>query len=213
MRGQSVASGSESRMPDAGDPVRTGALDVRTPGKDLPAQAYDTTSVILHWLVALAVAGMFAFGWAMQLLPKGPEGIRANAFNVHKSIGLTLLAVMALRLAWRMSHRAPDLPPTMPRWEKIAARVNQALMYAALFVMPLAGYLGSVFSGYPVKYFGVTLPEWGWRSPSLKESLSTVHLWTSFVLMGAVALHIGAALKHRWIDRDDVLQRMLRRQS
>jgi len=82
------------------------------------------------------------------------------------------------------------------------------LLYIALFVMPVAGYLGSVFSGYPVKYFGVTLPAWGWKDPALKDLMSAVHLATSWVLAGAVVLHVAGALKHWVIERDGLVARM-----
>jgi len=96
----------------------------------------------------------------------------------------------------------------MPDWQRRLAHINHWLLYAALFVMPVAGYLGSVFSGYPVKYFGMTLPAWGIKDESLKSLCSGVHLVTSYVLFFAVVLHVAAALKHALIDRDGLLSRM-----
>lgn len=167
---------------------------------------YTRTAVVLHWLVAAIVFGQFAFGWLMQQIPKSPPGMRADAFNVHKSIGLCLLALMLVRLGWRIAHPAPPLP-AMPRWQARAAKVNHAALYAALIVMPLAGYLGSVWSGYPVKWFGITLPAWGGSVPWLKSLMSAVHLTTSFVLATLVAVHVGAALWHA-ARRDGVVARM-----
>ncbi|HSC22083.1 MAG TPA: cytochrome b [Casimicrobiaceae bacterium] len=167
---------------------------------------YTRTAVVLHWLVAAIVFGQFAFGWLMQQIPKSPPGMRADAFNVHKSIGLCLLALMLVRLGWRIAHPAPPLP-AMPRWQARAAKVNHAALYAALIVMPLAGYLGSVWSGYPVKWFGITLPAWGGSVPWLKSLMSAVHLTTSFVLVTLVAVHVGAALWHA-ARRDGVVARM-----
>ena len=167
---------------------------------------YTRTAVVLHWLVAAVVFGQFAFGWLMQQIPKSPPGMRADAFNVHKSIGLCLLALMLFRLGWRIAHPAPPLP-AMPRWQARAAKVNHAALYAALIVMPLAGYLGSVWSGYPVKWFGITLPAWGASVPWLKSLMSNVHLATSFVLLALVVVHVGAALWHA-TRRDGVLARM-----
>lgn len=126
---------------------------------------------------------------------------------MHKSIGLTILALMLLRALWRLRHRPPPLPP-MPVWQARLAHATHMTLYAALFVMPLAGYLGSVFSGYPVKYLGVTLPAWGWKSDAIKDFMSALHFATSWVLAGAVALHLAGALKHWFLDRDMLVARM-----
>ena len=172
-----------------------------------PSDRYSGTAIGLHWLIALAVVGQFAWGWWMQDIPKQPPGPRVDAFNVHKSVGLTILALMCVRLLWRWRHPAPTLPP-MPRWQAGLARTTHVVLYVALFVMPLAGYLGSVFSGYPVKYFGVTLPAWGWKDPALKDLMSAAHFATSWILAAAVALHVAGALKHWVIARDDLVARM-----
>ena len=167
---------------------------------------YTRTAVALHWLVAVIVIGQFAWGWWMQDIPKQPPGLRADAFNLHKSIGLVLLALMLVRLGWRIAHPAPPLP-AMPAWEARLAKATHVVLYVALIVMPVAGYLGSVFSGYPVKWFGLTLPAWGWKDPALKDWMSAVHLTTSWVLLFATALHVAGALKHA-IARDGVMSRM-----
>jgi cytochrome b561 len=167
---------------------------------------YTTTAVVVHWVIAAIVFAQFAFGWLMQQIPKSPPGMRADAFNLHKSIGLCLLALMLFRLGWRLAHPAPPLP-AMARWQACAARANHAALYATLFVLPLAGYLGSVFSGYPVKWFGITLPAWGTRMPAVKDLMSDIHLAASFVLLTLVAVHIAAALMHAF-RRDGIFARM-----
>ena len=172
-----------------------------------PSDRYTRTAIALHWLIAFAAIAQFAFGWWMQDISKQPPGPRADAFNLHKSVGLTLLALMTLRLVWRWRNPPPPLP-AMPAWQARLAHLNHVLLYAALFAMPLAGYLGSVFSGYPVKYFGMTLPAWGWKDAALKDLCSAIHLVTSWVLASAVALHMAAALKHAFVDRDGLLARM-----
>jgi cytochrome b561 len=165
-------------------------------------------AIALHWIVAMLVVVQFAWGWGMQEIPKQPPGVRADAFNVHKSVGLTIFALMLLRLGWRLRHPPPPLPH-LPQWQRMFARGNHAILYTALIVMPVAGYVGSAFSGHPVKAFGVTLPAWGWKDDAIKAAMSTVHLVTSWVLLGAFVLHIAAAIKHALIDRDRVLHRML----
>ena len=167
---------------------------------------YTTTAVVIHWIVAAIVFAQFAFGWLMQQIPKSPPGMRADAFNFHKSVGLCILALMLFRLGWRLAHPAPPLP-AMARWQVCAAKANHAALYATLFVMPLAGYLGSVFSGYPVKWFGITLPAWGAKMPALKDLMSDIHLAASFVLLTLVVVHIAAALMHAF-RHDGIFARM-----
>jgi cytochrome b561 len=168
---------------------------------------YHGFAIALHWIVAALLVAQFAWGWWMQEIPKQPVGPRVDAFNLHKSIGLTILALMVVRLGWRLSHPPPPLP-ALPRWETRLARTVHAVLYVALFVQPLAGYLGSVFSGYPVKIFGVVLPAWGWKDDAIKDLMSQVHLANSFVLAAAVALHLGGALKHL-ADGSGIVRRML----
>jgi cytochrome b561 len=156
---------------------------------------YTRTAVMLHWTIAIIVVGQFAWGWLMQEIPKSPPGSRADAFNFHKSIGLCILALMLFRLGWRSANPPPTLP-ALPAWQASLAKSTHVALYAALIVMPLAGYLGSVWSGYPIKWFGVTLPAWGTRMPALKDAMSVVHLATSWLLLALVALHVTGAVRH-----------------
>jgi cytochrome b561 len=172
-----------------------------------PPERYTSLAIALHWLIALVVIGQIALGWWMQEIPKEPVGPRVNAFNLHKSIGMTVLLLMVVRLAWRSSHRPPPLPP-MPAWQAMAARSNHWLLYLCLFLQPLTGYLGSAVSGYPVRYFGLILPAWAAKNIALKDFLSIVHFTTSWVLVAAIALHVAAALKHQFADRDQLIWRM-----
>ena len=168
---------------------------------------YTLTAIVLHWLIALAVLAQIAFGWWMQEIAKVPVGPRVNAYNLHKSIGLSILLLMVIRLAWRATHRAPPLP-SMPAWQATTARINHGLLYLCLFVQPLSGYIGSAVSGYPVRYFGMMLPGWAPKSIPLKDLLSTVHVVSSWILVAAITIHIAGAAKHQFVDRDRLLQRM-----
>ena len=170
---------------------------------------YDRVAVALHWVVAVAVLAQIGLGLWMIEIPKVPVGVRAYWFNLHKSIGLTIGLLAAFRLAWRLTHRPPPLPAGVARWQARAAAANHWLLYGCLMAMPLAGYLGSVFSGYPIRYFGMTLPGWGWKDEALKEFFSAVHFTVALAFIALIALHVAAALKHLWIDRDGVFQRML----
>lgn len=183
------------------------------PGKlplepELFTARYTGVAVGLHWIVAALVLGQFALGWWMIEIPKEPPGQRAAMFNLHKSIGLTIGMLVFVRLGWRVKHPAPALPSMMPRWQAVAARANHALLYVCLLVMPLSGYLGSSFTKYPIKYFGVVLPKTGWESGPLKELCSQVHYVTVWIFMALVALHVAAAFKHLLVDRDAVFGRI-----
>ena len=174
----------------------------------MEAPRYHPVSIALHWIIVLFVLAQLVLGWCMIEIPKNPPGARAWWFNVHKSIGLTIGLLMLARLGWRLRHRAPPLPASMPRWQQNAAQASHFLLYACLILQPLWGYLGSTFTKYPIKYFGLTLPHWGWDSPALKDLFSALHLGTAWLLMAVIAVHVAAALKHLLVDRDGVFQRM-----
>ncbi len=169
---------------------------------------YTRTAVMLHWLIGVCVLSQITLGLWMITIPKSPPGVRAGWFNVHKSIGITLAVLILLRFAWRLFHRPPPLPATMPAWERTAAKANHWLLYACMIVMPVAGYLGSSFTKYPILYFGIKLPQWGWDSPGLKELFSQVHYVTAGIFIALISIHIAAAIKHWLVDRDGVVQRM-----
>ncbi|MBI2754914.1 MAG: cytochrome b [Betaproteobacteria bacterium] len=169
---------------------------------------YHPFAIALHWVIALLVFAQIALGWWMQEIPKSPPGLRAGWFNLHKSIGLTIGMLMLLRLGWRLRHPPPPLPASMPRWQAGTARASHFLLYACLIVQPLWGYLGSSFTSYPIRYFGVALPHWGWDFPALKDLFSALHLGTAYLLMTVLALHVAAALKHLLVDRDQIFNRM-----
>ncbi len=169
---------------------------------------YTRVAIVLHWLIAIGVFAQFALGWSMLDIPKSPPGMRAWWFNVHKSIGLTLGLFIIARIAWRAAHPAPDLPSELPRWQRLAAAASHAGLYVCMAVMPVSGYLGSSFTRYPIKYWGITLPQWGWDAPVMKELYSTTHYVTVWVFMTLVCLHVLAALQHALILRDGIFWRM-----
>jgi cytochrome b561 len=168
---------------------------------------YTTTASLLHWLIAALVIGMIGWGWWMQGIPKTPVGPRVSAYNLHKSLGMVVLLLMLVRVLWRAAHPPPVLPP-MPHWQARVARAVHLLLYVCLFVQPLSGYLGSAYSGYPVKFFGWTLPAWASTDATVKEAMSVVHLANSWVLVAALALHLAGSVKHALIDRDGSFRRI-----
>jgi cytochrome b561 len=173
-----------------------------------PGVRYTNVAVALHWLIAILIVMQLTLGWTMIEIPKEPVGVRAAWFNLHKSIGITIALLVLARLAWRVRHPAPPLPPAVPAWQRRAAFASHALLYVCLLGMPLAGFLGSTFSGYPIKYFGITLPQWGYKSDELKSFFSAVHLTFAWVFMTLIAVHASAAIKHLLVDRDGVFWRM-----
>jgi cytochrome b561 len=171
------------------------------------ANRYTTTASALHWLIAAGVITQIALGWWMQSIPKIPPGSRLAAFNLHKSIGISIFLLMLVRIAWRATHRPPALPP-MPQWQARAARINHALLYACLVIMPLAGFTASSFSGRPIVYFGHPLPLWFLKNDSISDVFYGIHFVTSCVLVAAIVVHILAAMKHQLVDRDGLMRRI-----
>jgi cytochrome b561 len=120
---------------------------------------------------------------------------------------------MLARLGGRLAHAPPPLPASLARWQARAARLSHGLLYAALIVQPVVGYLGSSFTRYPIKYFGVRVPSLGWDAPALKQLCSNVHFALACLITALVALHIAAALRHL-LAHDGIFQRMwLRRRQ
>jgi cytochrome b561 len=169
---------------------------------------YTTVAIILHWTVAALVLAQFPLGWWMQEIAKQPPGPRVEAFNLHKSFGMLILAFMLARIAWRLGHPAPALPP-MPRWQSRLAHATHMLLYAVLLALPVTGYLGSAFSGFPVKFFGIALPAWAAKDVALKDAMSAAHWWLGWALAGAFVMHISGVAKHAVLDRDGLLRRMI----
>jgi cytochrome b561 len=169
-------------------------------------ERYGPFAVALHWFLAVALFGQLALGWWMVGLPKAPPGLRADWFNLHKSVGLTIAAVVLVRLAWRVTHRI-TLAALLPDWQRRAARWNHALLYVLMLLIPVSGYLGSAFSGYPVRYFGIVLPAWAAAWPQAKTAMSWTHFGCILLFMALLLLHVGAALWHL-ARRDGVAARM-----
>ena len=171
---------------------------------------YTTVAIVLHWLIAALVLFMVGLGWIMDEIPKGtPE--RAYWFNLHKSIGITIGLLVVVRLLWRLAHKPPPLPSTMPAWEVAAARVTHALLYALLVAMPLVGFLASNYSRFGVKFFGLQIGPFFPEDQAMRDALQALHGALAWVLVVLVVVHVAAALKHRLIDRDQVFERMLPR--
>lgn len=174
---------------------------------------YDPVAVFLHWVIALLIIAMLAVGLTME---DYPMSIRFTAFNLHKAIGICILALSVFRLIWRFLNPPPAMPATMARWERAAAWGAHWALYAVILIMPLSGWLMSSASAkYPIKFFGlgeapfIPMP----TDAALTKAIGNLSHETHELLgLGAIILilvHVGAALKHHFIRHDDVLRRML----
>jgi cytochrome b561 len=171
-------------------------------------QRYTPTAIALHWLVAVFIVANLLGGLYMTGLTLSPQKLKY--FSWHKWAGVTIFALSALRLLWRLSHAAPALPGGMPAWQRSAAHASHCLLYALFFAVPLAGWLFSSAEGFQTVYLGlVPLPDLLDKDKELAHVLRLVHKYLAWGLGLVVVTHIAAALKHHFVDRDDVLQRIL----
>lgn len=162
---------------------------------------------LLHWTIALLVIALSLVGLLMQELPNSPTKLQVYA--LHKSFGLTVLALVVLRLLWRLFDRRPQWIE-MPRWQRQAASSIHGMLYVLLFVMPLSGWLYNSASNFPLRWFGLfAVPPLSGRDQELKELAGSIHEFGFYLLAVLVIVHAGGALKHHYIDRDRTLLRML----
>jgi cytochrome b561/polyisoprenoid-binding protein YceI len=177
---------------------------------------YNRVAMILHWLIALAIVGMIFVGWQLEDLP---DGQRFALTQVHKSIGITILLLTLVRLSWRLMNPVPALPDGMKPWEIMAAKATHVGFYGLLILMPLSGWAMSSASPYglPTILYGALpwphLP--GLSDLALEDKkevakrIGSVHSALAWVMIGLLVLHVGAALKHQFVNKDTVLRRMV----
>lgn len=169
-------------------------------------ERYGLPAIALHWLQAALVIALLAIGWTMTELPKGAE--RSAAFALHKSLGLCALALILIRLAWRRYQAPPGAAAQLtPRERRLSLAVHRAL-YLLLVLAPVAGYLSASFTKYPMKFFGLLLPSFGWPDETLNALFNATHKGAVWGLMFLLALHVAGALRHA-LRRDGVMSRML----
>jgi len=170
------------------------------------AERYSYPAKVLHWTLALLLPVQIGMGWYMLSIEDQPGS--DWYFALHISLGLTATLLIALRVIWRLYQAPPEAPRGLPGWQRKAARTSHGLLYALMLFMPLTGYLGAAFSGEPMSYFGIPLPAWAAKNEGLKEQLFTAHSVVAWILVALIALHVLAALKHLFIDKDTVFRRM-----
>ena len=171
------------------------------------AARYHPVAMALHWLLAFMILGSLGVGLYMTGLPFSP--VRLKLYNWHKWAGMTILALSALRLLWRLAHRPPAEPP-LPAWQRRAARGTHVALYTLFFAVPMAGWAYSSAAGFPVVWFGVLpLPDFVAPDRTLSDALKLLHRGLAYALGALVVLHVAAALKHHFVDRDGLLLRMM----
>jgi cytochrome b561 len=178
---------------------------------DKPTERYSLTAILLHWALGLALIGLFSMGLYMAELPVSPW--RLKLFNWHKWAGMCVLVLSVWRLVWRITHRPPPLPEAiqqdMPGWQQHAHHLTQYAMYVLFLVVPLVGWAYSSAAGFPVVVFGVLpLPDFVPADKTLAELIKPWHEITAVCLALLVILHVAAALKHQWLDKHALIQRM-----
>ena len=175
--------------------------------KQATVARYSPVAMGFHWILALAIIGTFCVGFYMSDLPFSPT--RLKLYNWHKWAGVTILLLSAARLLWRLMHRPPADPP-MPAWQAQAAHAAHWLLYALFFAVPLVGWAYSSAAGFPIVWFGVLpLPDFVSPDKALAEAIKPWHGRLAYLMAVVVLLHVAAALKHQFVDRDGLLLRML----
>ena len=171
---------------------------------------YTNTAQALHWVVAALMFAALPLAWAAVDLPEGGSSSEFF-FLLHKSVGLTILALTALRLAWRARHPAPSLPLHMAGWEQASARLSHWLLYVILLGMPLSGYIVSSAGGHPITYFRLfTLPAIFPKEEAWEKAGLFIHVVTGqWLVYALILLHLAATAWHVVLRRDGVLDRML----
>ena len=193
-----------------------------------PSSRYTKTAVVLHWLIGLFLVVMFVLGWFMADLPKdAPKqsaydfldlGIytwqlaeavspRTFYFNLHKSLGLTIFALIAIRILWRITHKPPAPLASYKAIERKIATGTHHLLYLLMVAIPLTGLIMGIYSKYGVMWFGIDLIP-GLDNKGIREIFEEIHEIVGIVLLVLVALHVVGALKHKIIDKDDTMKRM-----
>ena len=180
----------------------TALVDSMTPSR------YNKVAIALHWLIGLALLGQIVFGFSLDdLAPRGTPG-RAAVINLHKSFGVVLGLLIVARLAWRLAHKPPALPLSLPAWQQKAATLGHSALYACMVVMPLSGYIGSNFSKHGIKFFGIAARPWGPDLPAVYGFFNGLHIATAWIFTLLIVGHVAAVAKHGLIDRDGLFSRI-----
>jgi cytochrome b561 len=172
---------------------------------------YGAVAILLHWLMAILIIGLVGLGLYMVRLPDvGFNTKKITLILYHKEVGLLVLILLAVRLSWRLTQVLPLLVAHLPDWQKIAARFVHLSFYSLMFALPMTGWLMSSAAGIPVSFFGLfMLPDFLPHDDYLFQRLIDIHKWFGYVLILLIFVHMGAALRHHFVFKDDTLRKML----
>ena len=169
---------------------------------------YTATAKGLHWLMAILIFGLLALGFYMQDLPLSPE--KLQFYSWHKWAGVTVFALVWLRLLWRVTHRPPAYPISMSGLQQALAHTGHLVLYVLMIVIPLSGWLMSSAKGVQTVWFGVLLlPDLIGRDKELGKQLAELHSALNIGFLVLIGGHAAAALFHHLVHKDDTLRRML----
>ena len=162
----------------------------------------------IHWLMALLVFAMVPAGIIMIRISGGP--LQNWLFDFHRSVGVLLMALALVRLAYRVTHPPAPLPAEIPLWQRLAAKATHVFIYGFLIINPFVGWVATSAYGAKISVFGLfTMPVIVAKDRALADQLFSIHLVLGILFTAAVLLHVAAALYHGFVRRDGVLQRML----
>lgn len=170
---------------------------------------YGAVHILLHWVIAIAIFGLFGLGYYMVDLSYYDDLYR-TAPHIHKSVGVLVLLAMLFRLVWKVMNSNPKALPTHQRWEVVAAHATHHLLYLLIFVALVSGYLISTADGSSIDVFNwFSVPSVTGQIKGMEDVAGDVHYWVTWALVILAAVHGLAALKHHILDKDETLRRML----
>jgi len=167
---------------------------------------YGIVAILLHWIIATLMIGLLILGLYMVALPISLEKLKL--YGWHKEYGFLVLALAIVRILWRLTNTTPAL--SIPPLEEFAARSVHWIFYIFMFALPITGWLITSAAGLPASFFGlVTLPNLVSPNEELRQLFQEIHEWLGYALIAVIALHAAAAFKHHFINKDDILRRMI----
>jgi len=171
---------------------------------------WNSVAKTLHWVMAALIFIMFILGWTAVTYPLSPT--KLDLFIWHKSIGLSLLALVVVRLLWRMFNPAPEPPANTTTLENLLARLGHMTLYGLMILMPLTGYIINSTANFSFRFFGwVRVPNIIPPNKTWQEGAELIHLGLFWIFVSVIAVHMAAAFRHHVVKKDDVLIRMLPR--
>jgi cytochrome b561 len=179
--------------------------------------SYTRVAIVLHWVIAALIVAVLAIGLVMSEEGLVPDTLRFSLYQWHKSIGITILLLSLARLWWRLTHKAPPMPEAAKPWERLVAKVTHGLFYVLMIGLPLGGWVivSASTLGIPTVLYGLVpwphlpMPESVELRKTIGDAVGEAHETGAYFLMLLIGLHVGAALKHHFWDKDEVLARMV----